>query len=336
MNIELIHLQGFKSAADIRLENVESFAVLAGANGAGKSNLVDGLAFFGAVVSRGVAQAIREFGGFGSIHCFRRSGKEAATASLELKICLGGERYHYFIKVHDMDGGPRLEESLFIDDQQRIDRQLSSGNIKLILGPDMNGTSGFSGGMSALVFFSELNLYEFLTNIQVFRFDPQRAKEPDSSSADATMLDSYGRNVATMLGEIEKKPETREQVLEWLELLVPGMESVSTQQQHLDGSTVITFKEEGTESQFPARLISDGTIYALCIMTALLSRSNEFGLTIIEEPERGIHPKAITELVTLMRDNASVDHPVFITTHSESIVRSVKPAELWLVNKVDG
>ena len=62
MNIELIHLQGFKSAADIRLENVESFAVLAGANGAGKSNLVDGLAFFGAVVSRGVAQAIHEFG----------------------------------------------------------------------------------------------------------------------------------------------------------------------------------------------------------------------------------------------------------------------------------
>jgi predicted ATPase len=71
-------------------------------------------------------------------------------------------------------------------------------------------------------------------------------------------------------------------------------------------------------------------------MTAVLSRSNQLGLTIIEEPERGIHPKAIAELVSLMRENAQVEHPVFVTTHSESIVRSSKAQELWLVNKEAG
>ncbi len=114
------------------------------------------------------------------------------------------------------------------------------------------------------------------------------------------------------------------------------MESVSTEKQRLDSSTVITFKEEGTKARFPARLISDGTIYALCILTAVLSRSKSSGFTIIEEPERGIHPKAIGELVQLMRENATVEHPILITTHSESVVRNLETSELWLVSKEDG
>jgi predicted ATPase len=71
-------------------------------------------------------------------------------------------------------------------------------------------------------------------------------------------------------------------------------------------------------------------------MAAVLSRSRGYGLTLIEEPERGIHPKAIAELVQLMRDNATPEHPVLVTTHSESVVRASKREELWLVNKADG
>ena len=45
------------------LEDVPSLMVLAGANGAGKSNVVEALAFFGAVVRDGVNHAIKDFGG---------------------------------------------------------------------------------------------------------------------------------------------------------------------------------------------------------------------------------------------------------------------------------
>ncbi|KPA97975.1 putative ATPase [Pseudomonas asplenii] len=82
--------------------------------------------------------------------------------------------------------------------------------------------------------------------------------------------------------------------------------------------------------------MSDGTIYVLCILTAVLSRTSKTGITIIEEPERGIRPKAIGELVQLMRDSASVKHPIFLTTHSESIVRSLETTELYFVSKQDG
>lgn len=64
MKIEYLEIKGFKSAANIVLRDVPAFTALAGSNGAGKSNITDALDFLGAVVKRGAAQAIRDFGGF--------------------------------------------------------------------------------------------------------------------------------------------------------------------------------------------------------------------------------------------------------------------------------
>ncbi|WP_237149647.1 AAA family ATPase [Pseudomonas mediterranea] len=71
MKIEYLEIEGFKSAVNIVLRDVPPFTALAGSNGAGKSNITDALAFLGAVVKRGAAQAIRDFGGFQQIHCFK-------------------------------------------------------------------------------------------------------------------------------------------------------------------------------------------------------------------------------------------------------------------------
>ncbi|WP_157786786.1 AAA family ATPase, partial [Pseudomonas asplenii] len=57
MNIKKLHIKGFKSLADFQLKDVSPFLVFAGANGSGKSNIADALAFMGAVVKFGASQA---------------------------------------------------------------------------------------------------------------------------------------------------------------------------------------------------------------------------------------------------------------------------------------
>lgn len=47
MKIKRLEIKGYKSIGHLVLEDVPSLMVLAGANGAGKSNLVEALAFFG-------------------------------------------------------------------------------------------------------------------------------------------------------------------------------------------------------------------------------------------------------------------------------------------------
>ena len=337
MNIQRLEVTGFKSIAELSLEHVAPLMVLAGANGAGKSNVVDALAFFGAIVKRGASQAIRDFGGFSQIHCFKHHKQQRTTISFAVKIAIQGNLYDYTLKIMQIDKQPQIAESLKVNDITVIDRK-ADADTKIVLseGLPLQVLPDYPSDMTALMLLSQSPLYTFLTNINVFRIDPLAAKRPDSSNTDATALDSHGNNIATMLSVLEKKPEFRQQVLDWIELIVPSMENVATEKQRLDGSTVITFKEEGTRTRFPAQLISDGTIYTLCILTAVLSRADQLGITIIEEPERGIHPKAIGELVQLMRENASLTHPLILTTHSESVVRNLNLDELWLVSKEEG
>lgn len=68
MKIDLIHVSGFKSVANMRLEDLTPFSALAGPNGSGKSNLMDALAFVSAVVELGVVKALRQFRGFAQVH----------------------------------------------------------------------------------------------------------------------------------------------------------------------------------------------------------------------------------------------------------------------------
>ncbi len=324
MKIHKLHIKGFKSVADLTLENVSPFLVLAGANGSGKSNITDALAFLGDVVKQGATQARTRFGGFTQIHCFKYRKEQRTTMQFALVLELDGAVYDYHLILRTLDAAPQIDETLRV-----MHVRLGSASAMQVL-PD------YPKDMTALMLLGSLPLYEFLTNIKVFRIDPLAAKEPSRATTDASELDEYGRNVASVLSRLEAEPEFREQVQEWLELIVPGMESISTETQRLDSSTVITFKEAGTKTRFPAKLVSDGTLYVLCMLTAVLSRAERRGITIIEEPERGIHPKAIGELVQLMRENASAEHPIFLTTHSESIVRQLNTAELYLVSKVDG
>ena len=162
------------------------------------------------------------------------------------------------------------------------------------------------------------------------------AKEPDKSDFDPMQLDRKGNNLASVLRRLEDDQAIREEILDWMEMIVPGIEKIQTEQQRLDSRTALLFKEKGTRKQFPAHLVSDGTMYALCLLIAVLDAPSSFGMTLIEEPERGLHPKAIYELIDLIRQQASPENPIWLTTHSESVVRALKLSELVLVDKVEG
>ena len=55
------------------------------------------------------------------------------------------------------------------------------------------------------------------------------------------------------------------------------------------------------------------------------------GIILIEEPERGLNPKAIAELIEFFRERSELFN-IFVNTHSESIVRVTQPKELFLVD----
>ena len=81
--------------------------------------------------------------------------------------------------------------------------------------------------------------------------------------------------------------------------------------------TVQTFLEEGKTS-IPATRLSDGTLRYLCLLT-ILCHPDPPPLICLEEPELGLHPDILPDLVGLMRV-ASERCQLIVTTHSDVIV----------------
>lgn len=179
------------------------------------------------------------------------------------------------------------------------------------------------------------SFFSGLSNIEIFRIDPFGIKNRRIPNTNPDFLNSDGSNIAAVLEKLEKDGALREQILDWLTLIVPEMENIETDTNRLDGSKSLVFKEESGQ-RFPAHMVSDGTVYALCILAAVLTRTKKLGITIIEEPERGLHPKAIHELIGFIREHARPEHPIILTTHSESVVRALELDELYLVSKESG
>jgi len=335
--IRFIKIANYRSIDSLELHNIKPFSVFAGPNGAGKTNFFEALDFVNCVIQFSAIHAIKKYGGFNNIRCLTRNPDDASVFKFELVLELKTETQQtevltYHLEIHQLDSAPRLKESLLKESPENGKQEWTSDNI---FKDKANQGAFLRSGQSFLSIlfhnFSEIHLFN---SLRLYQIEPKEAKLPIKNYDDSE-LNYNGRNLAAVLNRLEKNDEMRETILEWMELMVPGLENVQSQSERLTGSSVLTFKEEGVKDVFPAHLISDGTIYLLSILVALLDRPS-LGMTLIEEPERGLHPKAIMELVDAFRKQATDKHPIWVTTHNEALVRHLKNHELWLVDKKQG
>lgn len=375
MKINYLEIKGFKSIQNVELKDVSPFMVLAGANGTGKSNFVDALAFLSKVIDMGVSKAISEFG---SIENLISPKHKAGDISYKIEFEIEKQIYQYEIMIALKNIASRVkEESLkilksgeIIFDSDKIRKELEakkeSNTSDDLIGAGLLGALGgliwgamkdsdqigqdiINGvatgiGLKLLTdekyssddsFLRQNKEFQGLKNVKIFRIDPFTIKNRRSTGNNPGELNRDGSNIAAVLEKLEKDNELREQIIEWMSVIVPEMKEVSVRTQNIDSSKGLFF-EEDSGNRFPAHMVSDGTIYALCLLVAVLTRVKQPGITIIEEPERGLHPKAISELIGFIREYASPHHPIILTTHSESVVRSLELEELYFVSKSQG
>jgi len=375
MKINYLEIKGFKSIQNVELKDVSPFMVLAGANGTGKSNFVDALAFLSKVIDMGVSKAVSEFG---SIENLISPKHKAGDISYKIEFEIEEQVYQYEISIFlnnlisriSSESLKILKDGQIIFDSDKVREKLevnqesnTSGDLigagllgalgGLIwsdlkdsdqIGKDIINGVAIGIGLKLLTdekylsddsFLRQNKEFQGLKNVKIFRIDPFTIKNRRSTANNPRELSRDGSNIAAVLEKLEKDNELREQIIEWMSVIVPEMQELSVQTQKIDDSKGLFF-EEDSGNRFPAHMVSDGTIYALCLLVAVLTRVKQPGITIIEEPERGLHPKAISELIGFIREYASPHHPIILTTHSESVVRSLELEELYFVSKSQG
>lgn len=177
-------------------------------------------------------------------------------------------------------------------------------------------------------------LFAFLSNIEIFRFSPEKIKSQGLTKNSSHKLSSDGGNLIDVLENLDDE-YLKDELMEMLKMMVPEMEAIQVKRREINNAKELVIKERFTEDPYPVNLISEGTVMSLAILVTILTRHNRPGITIIEEPERGINPKALQLIIDFMNDY-STDHYFILTTHSETIVRSIEPKNLWFASKIKG
>jgi len=94
--------------------------------------------------------------------------------------------------------------------------------------------------------------------------------------------------------------------------------------------------ERDQDTPFTASALSDGTLRFICLATVLLQPDDLCPATIlIDEPELGLHPYAITVLGSLIR-SAAEKHQLIISTQSVELLNQFKAEDIIVVDKKVG
>jgi predicted ATPase len=330
--IRYLKIANYRSIDVLELHDIQAFSVFAGPNGCGKSNFFEALDFVNLVIRFGADEALKQHGGFENIRCWRRHD-ETEARTFEFAIEFSTENVDcncYQLKIHQLDNSPRLEEKhQWVDEEGKtwITRREAGQPIQMI-----DNSFNFPFNLSVLLLSNETPISQFLRNIRLYRIEPLEARRPVKNT-DTSELSRNGRNLAAVLHRLEKEDEIAETIDEWVNMIVPSLEKVYADFDRLEGHLRLAFQEQGLEKPLPAHLISDGTINLLAILVSLFDRPLPFGLTLIEEPEGGLHPHAMIELADTFREIATLSSPLWVTTHNEALVRVLKSNELWLTDK---
>jgi predicted ATPase len=149
-------------------------------------------------------------------------------------------------------------------------------------------------------------LREEMNNWRLLQLDPAVLRRPSSATA-ADLLAADGSNLATVLARIKAETATPERsqgvlsdIAAALNALIPSVASVDSElETSMREHRVKLTMRDGL--QFSSRVVSDGTLRVLALLTLLHDKRHR-GLVCFEEPENGVHPARLKQLVRNWRD----------------------------------
>lgn len=178
-------------------------------------------------------------------------------------------------------------------------------------------------------FFFIPALAEDFSEISIYNFNPKEPKKATPITGKAE-LEEDGSNLSIILKNIIENKEKKRKLFNLINDLLPFVSNIDVEK-FADKSLLFKLREKYFKEQYlPASLLSDGTINITALIIALYFEKKP--LTIIEEPERNIHPYLISKIVNVMKE-ASQNKQIIVTTHNPEIVKHTDLDNLLLVSR---
>lgn len=337
--LQRLEVKNFLALRDVSLD-LEPFTVLVGANASGKTTILEALHRV-CGLQNGYHRMLVEGGDY--VERFNNGEtlvinptevlNQNATGDIEFHLVFNNQTHKFSIIKNDKDG------------------RLEAWNFRVFQKDSPSSTTGsYSNNLYAKSLFL-LELGVFAPSTSLIQANFSSLSRPSVSPLPVPFLERSGAGLPTICAATQQEfPDAFDQVQKHLTTIIKGLKRfrirrAESQKSYYVNINLDTYNFEqiiGTAEQLifdfddavgvPAKYVSEGTLLVLCILVAAARFEGE-ALILIDDLERGLHPKAVRDLIGALRKLQEINPKLQIvaTSHSPYILSELKPQEVRVV-----
>ena len=330
--IESLHVKGFRSLADVRIAHLPNPAVLLGANGSGKSNMLRFFEMMTAMLQEQRLAHFVQYHGGADDQLFRgNTTTNRIDASVGLAADAGPHEYRFCLDYAHPDRLLFSDEALrFGDAGNMVWHCFGSGHDEARLAYGKGEVDGACERAARTFkgFFEHCVVHQFHDTSATSRFKVRWDAE------ESFRLLPHGGNLPSILLYLSRhKKERFDAICYYVSRVLPGFRRFAIEEAY--GKTFLRWEAYGSPKTFGAHLTSDGTLRFFALVTLLnLPLDVLPQIVLLDEPELGLHASAIT-LIAEMVKSVALKRQVIVATQSPIFVDFFQPDELVVLELDD-
>ena len=261
---------------------------------------------------------------------------QLASAAFRNVSTTSSEPFH-----HGIDFETDFEIACHFDDE--LGYRISKGNgfaevlEQLILGDQ--GTTGkigryiaHGGVLGSNADTAEKKALAHRLSARVVRFDPDALRKDSTLIPDEreiVLTDERGHGLAGVYDAVVKRDDDAfREIKKRVQRLFPPVKKLRLR--NVSQSTMALRIELNSGEEVDAELMSEGLLFYLAF--AAIPHLAPTSVLLVEEPENGLHPARIRDIVGILRE-VSKKTQVIIATHSPLVVNELEPEEVSVVTR---
>ena len=334
--IESIHVKGFRSLADVKLDNIPNPMVLLGGNGAGKSNILRFFEMLKEMAHLRLGEFTLRQGGAGDQLFGGARLTQQIDATMFFRTTLGRSRFTFVLKHAHPDRFTITGEQFRSPDPEN-----SSEDDPVYMFFDQpigHEPACVQESRSSTADMRLTKAVELLADCMHYQFHDTSDCAPVKTRWDVEdnhRLLGHGGNLAPVLLSLrENEPRRFDLICKQIALVVPDFNGFENVVQY--GKTILRWRSKATGKTMGAHLTSDGSLRFFQLATllnlpdVLLPR-----VVLLDEPELGLHPAAVA-LISHMVKSLARRRQVIIATQSPHFVDAFGLKEMVVLELRDG
>jgi predicted ATPase len=331
--LEKLSVRGFKTFRDLDLE-LRPINIFIGANGAGKSNLISLFKMLHEMMRGDFQYYVAKAGGPDMILHYGRK----TTPELHITLWFQRDKNHF--NGYKSILKPTADTLVFsYEATYFLESPPHTKPYKGLKTTDIRKESFLSQPENR----KKVNryVYEAMMSWEVYHFhdtsEGARVKQLVDITQNARLLADAGNLAAYLYFLREVHPESYQRIVETIRMVAPFFGDFVLRPNPYNPQKIwLEWRERGSDMIFGPQVLSDGTLRFMCLATLFLQPRKKLPqIIILDEPELGLHPYAITLLAEMIH-SVSTHTQVLLSTQSESLLSHFSPEDVLVVDRVQG